>query len=187
MSTVNLPNLLTLLRILLTPLIIILLIKKQYVEALAVFSIASITDALDGLLARYLKQRTQIGAILDPIADKFLVTSTFVMLTIAGTFPDWLAVVVISRDVIIVAGVLVLFLYQGHVEIKPTFLSKATTCCQLAAIVLGMLVMGFDFHFEQEGLTTLVYLTAIVTVSSGLHYMYIGIRTFEPKKNGVQG
>jgi len=182
----NLPNLLTLLRIILTPLIIILLIRKQYVEAFSVFSIAGITDALDGLLARYLKQRTQIGAILDPIADKFLVTSTFVMLTISGTFPDWLAVVVISRDIIIVAGVLVLFLYQGHVDIKPTYLSKATTFCQITALVTAMLAMAFDFRFEQTALIILVYLTAMVTISSGLHYMFIGIKTFEIKKNGAK-
>ncbi|MGC9022478.1 MAG: CDP-alcohol phosphatidyltransferase family protein, partial [Dissulfurimicrobium sp.] len=88
----NIPNLFTLIRIVLIPILIIFLINGRFFEALIVFSLAGVTDALDGLIARMLRQKTKIGAILDPIADKLLLTSSYVTLAVVGRLPNWLAI-----------------------------------------------------------------------------------------------
>jgi len=170
----NIPNLLTLTRIILTPLLVILLINSEFVEALIVFTIAGITDGLDGLIARYMRQKTRIGAILDPIADKVLLTSAYATLAIIGLLPAWLAVTVISRDVIIVFGVLIIFLFQGGVEIRPSVLSKITTVAQLGTIF--MVLVNHDLGLFSRILPFLYIATALITVISGLHYMYLGTR-----------
>ncbi|MGB9712890.1 MAG: CDP-diacylglycerol--glycerol-3-phosphate 3-phosphatidyltransferase [Dissulfurimicrobium sp.] len=169
----NIPNLFTLIRIVLIPILIIFLINGRFFEALIVFSLAGVTDALDGLIARMLRQKTKIGAILDPIADKLLLTSSYVTLAVVGRLPNWLAIVIISRDIIIVAGVLILFLLQEDVEIKPTVLGKLTTLSQLGTIfivLLGQQIGVFAPLVRVSGL-----LTAALTVSSGAHYMFLGI------------
>lgn len=168
----NLPNLLTLIRIILTPLLVILLINGKFVEALIVFTIAGITDGLDGLIARWMRQKTRIGAILDPIADKLLLTSAYVTLAVIGFLPGWLAVTVISRDVIIVFGVLIIFLFQGEVEIHPSMLGKITTVAQLGTIF--MVLVNHDLGWFCRILPFLYIGTALITVISGLHYMYLG-------------
>ena len=177
----NIPNLLTLLRILLTPVLVIMLIRQNYMSALLIFTAAGISDALDGAIARLMKQKTRIGAILDPIADKLLLASSYVTLAVMGSLPEWLAVIVISRDVIILFGVLILFLFQGGVEIHPTMLSKCTTLVQLFTIFLVLVNMAagwdgraLDFSFGAAG---------TLTIASGLHYMFKGI-IFLGKENG---
>ena len=104
----NVPNLLTLLRIILSPVIVILLIQGAFFKALIVFIVAGITDALDGFLARVLHQQTVLGAYLDPIADKALLASSFITLSVLHIIPGWLTVIVISRDFIILLGISVL-------------------------------------------------------------------------------
>ena len=132
----NIPNLLTVLRIVLVPVIVILLIQGQFAKALVCFVIAGVTDGLDGLLARILNQQTVVGAYLDPVADKALVISMFATLAIVGVIPAWLAVVVISRDCIILGGILVLTLMSVSLEIKPSFVSKINTMLQLLTVFL---------------------------------------------------
>ncbi|MEA3385635.1 MAG: CDP-alcohol phosphatidyltransferase family protein [Thermodesulfobacteriota bacterium] len=180
----NLPNLLTLIRIILTPLLVILLIDGKFVEALVVFTIAGITDGLDGLIARWMRQKTRIGAILDPIADKLLLTSAYVTLAVIGFLPGWLAVTVISRDVIIVFGVLILFLFQGGVEIRPSVLGKITTVTQLGTIF--MVLVDHDLGLFCRILPFLYIATALFTVISGLHYMYLGTQLLGPDENRVE-
>ncbi len=170
----NLPNFLTLLRILLTPLLVILLIDSKVLEAFGVFVVAGFTDALDGFLARWLKQKTRIGAILDPIADKLLLNSSYVALSIMGLVPGWLAVVVISRDVIIVFGVLLLFLIHGGVEIKPTLLGKLTTFTQLLTIFC--VFWSYEYDLITPFMSVMFLAVALSTVASGIHYMALGIR-----------
>ena len=177
----NLPNLLTLIRIILTPLLVILLIDGKFVEALIVFTIAGITDGLDGLIARWMRQKTRIGAILDPIADKLLLTSSYVTLAVIGLLPGWLAVTVISRDVIIVFGVLILFVFQGGVEIHPSVLGKITTVAQLGTIF--MLLVNHDLGWFSRILPFFYIATALITVISGLHYMYLGTQFLGPDEN----
>ncbi|RLA89883.1 MAG: CDP-diacylglycerol--glycerol-3-phosphate 3-phosphatidyltransferase, partial [Deltaproteobacteria bacterium] len=98
----TIPNFLTILRILLTPVLVILLLEGRLSEALFVFIIAGVTDALDGLIARLYKQKTRLGAFLDPLADKLLLVTTYVILAVQGLVPSWLTVIVLSRDVLIV-------------------------------------------------------------------------------------
>ncbi len=178
----NLPNLLTLCRILLTPVLVILLLRQDYLGALFIFAVAGVSDALDGAIARLMKQKTRIGAILDPIADKLLLASSFITLAVTGPVPEWLAVIVISRDVIILFGVLILILFQGGVEIRPTVLSKCTTLMQLATIflVLVNLAAGWDGRI----LELAFWAAGFFTLASGLHYMYKGI-VFLGQENGT--
>src|SRR4030042_5482759 len=106
----NLPNLLTLTRVLLIPVFVIFILDHSYLYALITFAIAGITDGVDGLLARLTRQKTELGAYLDPIADKLLIVSAYITLAIIEIIPSWLAVIVITRDVIIMLGILVMLL-----------------------------------------------------------------------------
>ena len=134
----NIPNLLTLLRIILVPVIVILLIQGSFLKALIVFVVAALSDVLDGFLARVLHQQTILGAYLDPIADKALLASSFVTLSVLHIIPAWLAVIVISRDFIILLGILVLSIMSISVKIRPTSVSKITTALQLITILTAL-------------------------------------------------
>ncbi|MCX7634675.1 MAG: CDP-alcohol phosphatidyltransferase family protein, partial [Syntrophales bacterium] len=123
----NVPNALTVLRILLVPVIVILLMQGSFFKALVLLTISGITDGLDGFLARFLNQQTVLGAYLDPIADKALLMSCFITLAIKHVIPGWLSVIVISRDCIILIGISVLVIMSVPLEIKPSFVSKVTT------------------------------------------------------------
>ena len=173
----NIPNFLTVLRIVLVPVIVILLIQGQYAKALVCFVVAGVTDGLDGLLARILNQVTVVGAYLDPVADKALVISMFTTLAIVGAVPGWLAVVVISRDCIILGGILVLTLMSVDLEIKPSYVSKINTTLQLATIFFALLFKVGDAggHFR-DAFFALCWLTAVFTVISGGDYIVKGMR-----------
>ena len=139
----NIPNLLTLLRIILVPVIVILLIQGLFLKALIVFVVAALSDVLDGFLARILRQKTALGAYLDPIADKALLASSFVTLSILHVIPGWLAVIVISRDVIILLGIAVLSMMSISVNIRPTFVSKITTALQLSTVLIVLYDLSY--------------------------------------------
>lgn len=173
----NIPNSLTVLRIVLVPVIVILLIQGQYGKALVCFIIAGVTDGLDGLLARILNQTTVVGAYLDPLADKTLVISMFLTLAIIGVIPGWLAVVVISRDCIILGGILVLTLMSVAHEIKPSFVSKINTMLQLAVIFFALLLKmdGAGKHFH-GAFMFICWITAMFTVISGADYLLKGMK-----------
>ena len=130
----SIPNFLSLFRIVLVPVTVIFLIDGSYVKALVIFTLAGITDGLDGFLARVLNQKTILGAYMDPIADKALLTSCFVTLSVLGIIPGWLTVIVVSRDFIILFGISVLFMVSVPFEIKPAFVSKVTTALQLITV-----------------------------------------------------
>ena len=174
---VNIPNTLTVLRIVLVPVIVILLIQGQYAKALVCFVIAGVTDGLDGLLARILNQQTVVGAYLDPVADKALVISMFTALAVVGVIPGWLAVVVISRDCIILGGILVLTLMSVRLEISPSFVSKINTMLQLSTIFFALLLKVGDGgrHFR-EAFMILCWVTALFTVVSGGDYILRGMK-----------
>jgi len=160
----NIPNLITLLRIILVPVVVILLIQGSFRKALAVFIIASVSDAVDGFLARVMRQQT----------DKALLASTFVTLSILHVIPAWLAVIVISRDFMILLGISVLFIMSVSVEIRPALLSKITTVLQVSTIFLALFIRCLPDGFEQGWLDILYWGTAIFTIISGLHYMFKG-------------
>jgi cardiolipin synthase len=170
----NLPNVLTLLRILITPLFVICLIKGAYQTALLIFTLAGVTDGLDGLLARLLDQKTALGAHLDPVADKLLLISAFVTLAVQRMIPAWLTVVVISRDVLIFVGIAILEISKVAYEIKPSMVSKCTTAAQLATIFL--LLLSIQTRVVEHALLPVYWLTTVLSIVSGLHYVYLGIQ-----------
>jgi len=170
---INIPNILTLLRILLTPLFVIFLLKHLYFFAMIVFTLAAISDGLDGFIARYLNQRTTLGAYLDPIADKLLLTAAYSSLAILNIIPPWLAVVVISRDVLIAIGMFIFAMTNIRVEIKPSIVSKFTTAAQLLTIFLTLLQT--EIQAVSSISYSLFWVTAVLTIMSGLHYVYKGL------------
>ena len=178
----NVPNVLTLARILLTPLFIICMIKGAYQTALAIFILAGVTDGLDGLLARMLNQRTSLGAYLDPVADKVLLISAFVTLAIQRMIPPWLTVVVISRDLLIFIGIAILELSKVNYRIAPSMVSKCTTVAQLTTIFL--LLVSIQTSVVEHALAPVYGLTAVLSIVSGLHYVYIGIQIMPDTRDG---
>ncbi len=173
---VNIPNLLTLLRILLVPVFVILLIQGFFLKALLVFFLAGLTDALDGFLARVLHQKTDLGLYLDPLADKALIITSFVTLSIMGMIPAWLAVIVISRDFIILLGISVMALMSIPFEIKPTVVSKITTAFQLLTVFVVLALTHFLGTGGSRWVTALFWLTGLLTVISGLNYIRKGLK-----------
>jgi cardiolipin synthase len=174
---INIPNILTVVRILLTPLFVIFLLKDLFHLALLVFAIAAITDGLDGLLARYFNQFSVLGAYLDPIADKLLLSSAFVSLAVLKIIPPWLAVIVLSRDILIVTGIAVFSLTDIPIEINPSLLSKWTTVAQFLTILLTLLDSGIPGI--QIANRMLFWVTASLTIASGLHYVYVGLNILQ--------
>ena len=176
----NLPNILTLTRVLLIPVFVIFIMNKLFNWALLTFAIAGITDGIDGLMARITHQRTELGAYLDPIADKLLLFAAFISLAIIEFIPSWLVVIVITRDVIILVGFLVMFLTSYRPKISPSLLSKATTVFQIITILL-VLMAGYSTVFKQLSMIA-IYGTAVITILSGSHYIYLGTRILNGKK-----
>ena len=178
LTSMNLPNSLTILRILLIPFFVGFLIYAHYGWALLALVVAGITDILDGVIARVANQRTKLGAYLDPLADKLLLTSAFVTLAMLHIVPIWVAIVILSRDLIIVAGTLLLHVVATPIEVIPTTMGKGATLAQLVYLT-SVLVLTYrqqDLGF----LIPLLTLTLALTIGSGLHYVYRGIRAYNP-------
>jgi cardiolipin synthase len=165
----TIPNLITSIRIILVPIFVIYLINDRFLPALIVFVLAGLSDGLDGLIARIFNQRSRLGEFLDPLADKILLVSSFVVLAVRGFVPSWLTVVVISRDVLILLGVLILFMNRQDIIIRPSLLSKITTCVQLLSVFV--VLTGSLFQIPGQVLKVLFWVAGLFTVSSGLHYM----------------
>ncbi len=172
------------LRIVLIPLFIILLSYNRHMEAFVIFGLAAVTDALDGFIARRFKLKTTLGAYLDPIADKLLLTSAFVALALMGLIPRWLAILVVSRDIIISMGIIIMWLNGYQPEIKPSLLSKCTTFFQIVTIAAALLfsiedvsaIARIDAPSRAAFLLSACWMTGTCTVMSGLHYIYRGLR-----------
>jgi cardiolipin synthase len=181
----TIPNLLTVLRILLTPGFVMAFADQRFDVAWLLFAVAGLTDALDGLLARILKQRSTFGAMLDPLADKVLLVTSFICLALQDWIPSWLAVLVVSRDVFIVGG-LALLQYSG-VDVKrgirPVWISK---CATTAQILLVLLIMVEHSTKEPWPVTHLGMVTAValLTAVSGAYYMVVGFRMIPQNDNG---
>ncbi|OIP92094.1 MAG: CDP-diacylglycerol--glycerol-3-phosphate 3-phosphatidyltransferase [Syntrophaceae bacterium CG2_30_49_12] len=174
----NIPNFLSLLRIILVPAVVIFLMQGSFSKALIFFTVSGITDAMDGFLARILKQQTIIGSYLDPIADKALLVSCFLALSIMGIIPGWLTVIVISRDIIILVGVSIFSMMAISFEIHPTFVSKVTTVLQIFTVLLVLLfkckcILG---SFDYMWVMLFYWFTALFTVISGLNYIARGVK-----------
>lgn len=172
---INLPNLLSIGRILCVPLFVILLLNSLYGWALFTFVAASITDAVDGLLARLLKQKTVLGSYLDPAADKLLNASSYITLAVFNLLPSWLAVIVVSRDVIICGGLMILYWTSHPLEIRPSMASKVTTTFQFCTIIFAL---WSAYVSPVIFMDILIWGTAVGTIVSGLQYIGRGVRVF---------
>jgi cardiolipin synthase len=166
----SLPNLITIGRILLVPVTIWLIVSGQFLFAFAVFIIAGISDAVDGFLARRLNLRTDLGRYLDPLADKLLLVSIYVTLGFLKFMPAWLVILVASRDVMIVGAIILSWLMDKPINVKPLLVSKANTLAQILLAGAVLAVLGFEF--APEPLLTLGYVAvALLTVASAALYM----------------
>ena len=172
MTLSQLPNLITLSRIALVPVLILFLKEQDYVMALVVFVIAGVSDGLDGLLAKRLGYTSRFGAILDPIADKTLLVSAYVMLTVLGIVPFWLMLTVAFRDLLIVGGYLAYTSLVGPVHMRPSVLSKINTFMQilLVVVILVKRAAGLEWPFFED---VLIYAVLVTTVVSGVHYVWV--------------
>jgi cardiolipin synthase len=173
-ARLTIPNIITLIRILLTPLFIIFLIQGQYRKALAVFILAGLSDLADGLIARTWHQKSRLGSYLDPLADKVLMAASFVTLSIYHVIPSWLTVVVISRDVALGLGVLIFRLADIPVVVRPSLAGKWTTTFQL--ITVGFVLLSKIWSLPYLLLWLLFWVTGILTTLSGIQYLYGGLK-----------
>jgi cardiolipin synthase len=167
-------NQLTILRIVFVPVFIILLAYKEIGWALGIFVLAGVTDVLDGIIARRLGQKTSIGAVLDPLADKLLMTAAMVLLSLPqmgfqNSIPRWLVIVIISRDVFILLVSLIIVLMIGWKIFRPSAYGKASTVLQVGT-VLAVLYSDWKSVTVPE-LQILFYMTGFLTAFSGLHYL----------------
>jgi len=172
----NLPNFLTLIRILTIPFFLLYLSYQRHGAALIVFIIGGITDFLDGLTARLMKQQTALGAVLDPIADKLLVITSFLVLGVRGGIPMWLAVVVVSRDLLIVIGYGILhLLVEERFKVRPSTIGKISTMLQLLTLGVALALLYNSKILDPSLLDMLIWATALATIVSGLQYIYRGL------------
>jgi cardiolipin synthase len=173
-ANLTVPNLITLFRILLTPLFVIFLIQGRYHKALAIFLLAGLSDLADGLIARAWKQKSRLGSYLDPLADKLLMSASFVTLSTYHQIPSWLTVIVISRDLTLALGVLIFKLADYPLEIKPSLVGKWTTTLQIATVLL--VLVGKIWAMPRGVLLVFFWVTGGLTAVSGIHYIYRGLR-----------
>jgi cardiolipin synthase len=174
-ALLTLPNVITFARLCAVPAAVWLVLQDRMDAAFWVFVAAGISDAVDGWLARVSNSRSRLGAILDPVADKALLVSIYVTLAAVGVLPDWLAILVVFRDLLIVGGVLVLYVLGQPPAIQPILLSKANTALQILLAAAALLVAGFGLQAATL-LDALVLATAVTTFASGAAYVWHAAR-----------
>lgn len=181
----TIPNMITVTRIMLTPGFVMAFVDRRFDIAWVLFAIAGFTDALDGTLARLLKQRSTFGAMLDPLADKILLVTSFICLAVQNWIPGWLTVLVVSRDVFIVGGLALLHYSGVDVKrgIKPVWISKCATTAQISLVLLIMVEHSMQ-SFHPDIRLGLVYTVAALTALSGAYYLVVGLRMFPHNDNG---
>ena len=178
---VTVPNLLTIFRMVLIPVFVSLLFYRRFLLALAVFILAGVTDGLDGLLARRFNQKSQLGTILDPIADKLMLVTAFVVLSMRAVFPQplpshlpipfWVTVAVISRDVFILVGAAAINIVTGFRRFRPSMLGKINTTVQIVAIAAIMFAASFPYGTGYY-LPTTYTIVFTLSILSGTHYVF---------------
>ncbi len=181
----NLPNTLTVIRILLVPVFAFLIVKERTNCALLVFLTASITDGLDGYIARTYGLKSRLGAFLDPLADKLLLLTSYLLLSGRGDLPLWLTHVVVGRDVVILSGIVCIYLVNHTVDFSPTWTGKITTFIQLVTLLLVLLKKS---HWPVSGFLLPLYLINLfITLLSGVHYVYLGFRQAGIRMSSLRG
>lgn len=172
---VTIPNFITIFRLLLVPAVVLSLLSGDVGWALALFVVAGLSDAADGFIARTFDQRSELGAYLDPIADKLLLVSVFVVLGFMGELPLWLVVAVVSRDALIVAAVLLSSLIGKPVAMKPLAVSKANTAAQIGLVIVVLAELAFSQAFGPLR-PALIGMAGILTVASTAAYLVQWLR-----------
>jgi cardiolipin synthase len=158
---------------------LILVSNQRYAASLVLFMAAGITDTIDGVIARLTDAKSDLGATLDPLADKLLLVSSFVILTWLGALPAWLLILVLTRDVIILGGYLAIYFVTTPMEISPTFVGKLNTFNEMFTVGFALLTLArpeIPMALVNEGIW---YLTGGTTTISGVHYVYSGLLWYQ--------
>lgn len=172
----NLPNLISLARLLSVPAIVWLIIENHWMGAFALFVVAGVSDAVDGAIARRFDRQTTLGTYLDPLADKALLVAVYVTLAAVDRLASWLAILVLSRDVLIVGGVLVARLFAVRIEARPSLLSKFNTGVQIVMAATVLAAIAFELAPLTDLSRTLAWVVAVSTVASGIGYGMLWMR-----------
>jgi cardiolipin synthase (CMP-forming) len=166
----TIPNIITIGRLIIVPFVIMMIMQERWGTAFVLFAVAGISDGIDGFIARHFDMRSELGAYIDPLADKSLLVSIYVSLAVVGAIPSWLAIVVVSRDLMIVAAIVLSWMMGRPVVIRPLLVSKLNTAAQIgfAALALAANAYGFDL----AGVEDIAVLTvAALTVASAGAYL----------------
>ncbi|MHB1925795.1 MAG: CDP-alcohol phosphatidyltransferase family protein [Leptospirillum sp.] len=176
-SSINLPNILTLFRIFLTPFLVAVLLYGKDRVAFWTFVAGGVSDAMDGAIARLLNQKTVMGTILDPVADKIFLSATATVMAVVSFIPVWVAIALVSRDLIVISGVFLLKWVETPIPIRPHLWGKVTTLTEilyLFLVLMGNAGYGHPAHMEE-----ISYITVTLAVLSGIFYVHQGIRWFQ--------
>ncbi len=166
----TIPNLITIARLIMVPIVIVMIMQQRWAAAFILFVVAGISDGIDGFIARHFDMRSEFGAYIDPIADKALLVSIYVALAVVGAIPSWLAITVVSRDVMIVSAVLLSWVMSRPVEIKPLMVSKLNTVAQIGFAAYALAANAYGI--ELGGLEDIMMLSvATLTVASAGAYL----------------
>ena len=170
----SLPNILTLSRIILLPVYVAAFIYNRYEYALLIFAIGGLSDILDGFIARAMKQTTEFGKMLDPVADKFFLLTAYILMSIHGVLPKWISVIVISRDLIVITGCLIIYFLTDKLRIEPSALGKLSNALQF--ILIGFALITLNLNNGIIVPKPFIILVALLTTISGLQYVYKGMK-----------
>lgn len=173
-NPINLPNSLTVLRILLVPVFVGFLLYEYFDYALVTLLVAAVTDGLDGAIARITDQRTRLGEYLDPLADKLLLVSAIVTLSVLHFIPLWAVILVVSRDAILLTGTVLANLTEIDIDIAPTWLGKGTTLAQICYVI--MVILFATARVSAELVIPFLFVMVVLTTGSGVHYLFRGIQ-----------
>lgn len=166
----TIPNIITIARLIIVPVVIVMILQERWGPAFLLFVVAGISDGIDGYVAKRFDMRSEFGAYIDPLADKALLVSIFVTLAVVGALPAWLAVVVVSRDLMIISAIMVSWLMERPVKIKPLIVSKLNTAAQIGFAALVLSTKAFDLRIEgAEALG--MGLVAVLTIASAAAYL----------------
>lgn len=179
-------NQITILRMVFVPVFAILVMERHYNAALVVLGAAAVSDGLDGIVARIFHQESPLGVALDPLADKFLMTTAYLVLAFRGALPWWITIMVLSRDAAILITALVIILVAGYRPFHPTFLGKTCTCFQVATVFLATAHQAGVPLVGSLLVSVSVYLTAAFTVASGIHYLVVAQQRHGPSEEATR-
>jgi cardiolipin synthase len=165
----TIPNLITIGRLIIVPLVIVMIMQGRWPAAFILFVVAGVSDAIDGFIARRFDMRSEFGAYIDPIADKALLVSIYMTLAVVGVLPSWLAIVVVSRDLMIVAAILLSWVMQRPVEIKPLLVSKLNTAAQIGFAALVLAAKAFEMDLAGFDEFAMLVVAALTVASAGAY------------------